>query len=202
MSDDLSRPSLFERRITVIFAVLAGVLLAVGWLIDINERFGTMLGSSLTAIASILLGPAVLLIYWVGLRQGTSQLGLIAVMLAALGAITMAGAISMPVVARAAGEQARELMEGRTYTILGLTAFILLLVGFTVSAVLMYRSPQVSKWIAILVGVGPIVAMAGGPTEIHQLTASGFVLLGVGVMAAGLQLRSRATVAVKKPHSV
>jgi len=44
MSDDLSHPSLFERRITVMFPVLAGVLLAVGWLIDINERFGTMLG--------------------------------------------------------------------------------------------------------------------------------------------------------------
>jgi len=98
----------------------------------------------------------------------------------------MAGAISMPVAARAAVEQVRGLMEGTTYTILGLTAFILLLVGFTVSAVLMYRSSQVSEWIAILVGVGSIVAMAGGPTEIHQLTASGFVRLGVGAMAAGL----------------
>lgn len=188
MSNSVDSPHSFEQRVTAVIAVLAGVLLGLGWLIDINERFGTMLGTSLTTIAGVLLGPTVVLFYWVAFRDRTPRLGLIAVLMAAVGTIVMVGAINIPVVARAAGEGVQELMEGTTYTILGITAFILLLVGFILTAVGIYRSRRLSNWIALVVGLAPVVVAVGGPIGIHQVTASGFILLGAGVAAAGTQL--------------
>jgi len=157
-----------------------------------------MLGTSLTTIGGVLPAPAVVLLYWAALRESTPRLGLLAALLAAIGAIVVAGAISLPVVARAAGEEVQQLVGGTTYTII---AFILLLVGFILTAIVIYRNLQLSNWITLLVGAGPILVLVGGPAENHQLTASGFILLGAGLAACRVQLWPRTKEATPMPSS-
>ena len=152
------------------------------------------------AVLFILLGLVGLFIRHIG---WIGPFGLTAFVLAFAGTVLFGGethvaAIAFPFIAENAAALFESFLRSPTSAVLGVAGLFLLLVGYIVLGIVLFRAGRSPRWSAVMLPVGWLILTNGPPGQLIYRLVGG-ILIGVGFLGQGWALWSSQEDALWQP---